>query len=411
MFLVGGIFSIISLFALSCADGPRSSSRTEQYEETNVADVVEVGKSKPIVKVYIENSGSMDGYVNPDFRNKMSKYLSNIGNVSDVTDSLCLNFINKEIISFNSSTPIEDFVDKLSPQSFSYCGGDRASSDISDMLDTICPSCDSEVVVFVSDCIFSPGKGKNASDYLNNQQVGIEKTMKTMRKNMPKSAILIYRVIGDFDGFYYDKNDMPRKFKGERPFYIWLIGSKEKLMDFVDQVPFENSDKVCMISSSEKDLRYAVVPGGGNYSVSKTNPHAVNKAKIDKKYDGGRMVVKIKVDFSNVFQSDDYLENLDNYVLSDKQFTIDRIDKCCVNNFTHIITISSKNVKHGKLNISLKNNLPSWIEDYNDDRGDYLTDDNDNIEKTYGLKCMVDGVYNVFTYDDTNLAEIEISIN
>lgn len=411
MFLMGGMLSIISLFALSCADGPRGRVEIEQPEEQNVQtnnDEVVVRKSKPIVKVYIENSGSMDGYVNTDFRNKMSKYLSNIGNVSDVTDSLCLNFINKEIISFNS-TPIQDFVDKLSPQSFRNCGGNRASSDISDMLDTICPSCDSEVVVFVSDCIFSPGKGKNASDYLNNQQVGIEKTMKTMRKNMPKPAILIYRVIGDFEGSYYDKNNMSRNFKGERPFYIWLIGSKEKLMDFVVQVPFEDSDKVCMISSSEKDLRYAVVPGGGNYSVSKTDPHAVNKAKIDKKYDGGRMVVKIKVDFSNVFQSDDYLENLDNYVLSDKQFTIDRIDKCSVNNFTHTITISSKNVKHGKINISLKNNLPSWIEDYNDDMGDCLTDD--NKEKTYGLKCMVDGVYNVFTYGDTNLAEIEISIN
>lgn len=402
--LIGGIISVISLFMLSCADPGNENKGNGGHATPTV-----INKTKPVVKVYIENSGSMDGYINTDFRRRLGVYLTRIGSVSEITDSLSLNFINRKIIKFESSQ-VTDFIDKLNPHAFRILGGSRESSDISEMLDTICPCSENEVVLFVSDCIFSPGKGKNAEDYLSHQQMGIMGTMKSMKKKMPSApAVVIYRVLGEFDGRYFDKNNMFDSYRGIRPYYIWLIGSKENLMDFVNQVPFENPDRVCMISSLDRSIDYAVVPGGGNYSVSKNSPHAIDRAKVDSK--SGRMVVKVKVNFSNILQPNEYLEDISNYVLSDRQFSIDKIEKCGLKNFTHIITLSSKNVKRGKFKIQLKNYLPSWIEEYNDDMGYSLAEYNDNLEKTYGLKYMVDGVYDVFTYENKNLAEIEISIN
>ena len=402
--LIGGIISAISLFMLSCA-GPGD----ENKENGGHATPTSINKTKPVVKVYIENSVSMDAYINKDFKNRLGSYLSSIEISSNITDSLSLNFINREIIDIPSSQAA-DFIDKLSPDVFRKLGGCRRTSDISEMLNTICPCTENEVVVFVSDCIFSPGKGENPDNYLSSQQMRIKNRMNSMKKKMASSpAVVIYRVLGDFDGNYYDKNNAPQEWDEKRPYYIWLIGSKENLMDFVNQVPFENPDRVCMISSLDKSINYAVVPGGGSYSVSKSNPHAIEKPKVDSRH--GRMIVKVKVNFSNILQPNEYLEDISNYVLSDRQFSIDKIEKCGLDKFTHIITLSSKNVKRGKLKIQLKNYLPSWVEEYNDDMGYSLTEYNDNLEKTYGLKCMVEGVYDVFTYENKNLAEIEISIN
>ncbi|MDR3251423.1 MAG: hypothetical protein LBT42_07175 [Tannerella sp.] len=81
----------------------------------------------PVINVYIENSGSMDGYVRgvTEFEQAVYNYLSDI-KISGVADSLNLFYINSKVIPQGSGSDIaviEDFILKLEPSSFSQKGG------------------------------------------------------------------------------------------------------------------------------------------------------------------------------------------------------------------------------------------------------------------------------------------------
>lgn len=111
------------------------------------------------VNVYIENSGSMDGYVKgaTEFEQAVYNYLTDI-KISRITDSLNLFYINSEIIPQGSD--IKDFIEKLEPATFKKKGGNTGTTDISNLLKTVLNETKSDdVAILVTDGIFSPGRG------------------------------------------------------------------------------------------------------------------------------------------------------------------------------------------------------------------------------------------------------------
>jgi hypothetical protein len=86
---------------------------------------------KPVYNAYIENSMSMDGYVNgsTEFKNAIYGFLSDILlKTNGLTDSLNLFYANSEMFPFKED--VRDFIEKLNPASFKARGGKRSSSDI-----------------------------------------------------------------------------------------------------------------------------------------------------------------------------------------------------------------------------------------------------------------------------------------
>ena len=54
---------------------------------------------------------------------------------------------------------VKEFIDALEPADFQKRGGNRNTSDMSEIIETILSqTSDSDISMFVSDCIFSPGK-------------------------------------------------------------------------------------------------------------------------------------------------------------------------------------------------------------------------------------------------------------
>jgi len=145
--------------------------------------------NKPSVNVYVENSGSMDGYVRgiTDFEQIVYNYLTDII-ISDFTDSLNLFYINSDIIPQGSD--ISDFIERLEPSTFRIRGGNRGISDISNVLKTVLSETqENEIAILVTDGIFSPGIGKDAAQYLNNQQIGIKRTFAEHLKTYPNTSV------------------------------------------------------------------------------------------------------------------------------------------------------------------------------------------------------------------------------
>lgn len=98
----------------------------------------------PIVKVYVENSGSMDGYVKgaTDFENAVYSYLSDVQHVDlgakidslSAKNILVLNYINSEIL--QQKPDVRAFIEALEPADFKMKGGKRGTSDMSNILNT-----------------------------------------------------------------------------------------------------------------------------------------------------------------------------------------------------------------------------------------------------------------------------------
>ena len=104
-----------------------------------------------------------------------------------------------------------------------------------------------------------------------------------------------------------------------------------------------------------------------------------------------------------------YILNADNYAVSNKDYALS-VKKQKSGRFSHVLSLSSQIASRGNLTIALKNQFPQWIEYKTDSVGNDLVKD-EATEKTYGLKYLLEGVYDAFTARQKNYAEFKITIN
>jgi hypothetical protein len=147
----------------------------------------------------------MKGYVKgvTDFESFIYDYLMKV-DLDFNSNELELNYINSKIEPQNLR--LKEFIKNIEPNAFN--GG---SSDIASMIDMILSKTrDNDISIFISDCIFSPGKGKSAEDYLNMQKTEIEYSMSKYLKRCPNAGVLMYQLTSFYDGYYYNCEDKPK---------------------------------------------------------------------------------------------------------------------------------------------------------------------------------------------------------
>ena len=414
LFVAAFSFLFLVLSTTGC-DSHRVKTNSRNSKKNTATAYISSIEFNPIINVYIENSGSMDGYVKgqTEFEHIVYNYLVDLQQIR-IAKELNLNYINSQILP--QQDDINDFIEKLEPTSFKAKGGNRGSSDIAIMIKNILEETnDSTVSIFISDCIFSPGKGKKADDYLTNQQIGIKKYIGDYIYNHPQCAVVGYRCISEFDGYCYDKNDIGKYYKGSRPFYIWLFGGQgainririEMLKSNKSLKGVENTFTAFVGGTEMPDSNYAVKIKSGTFDLDKDDPkHSIKNLKADK---GGRIRFSIEVNYAPLILSNDYLCNTDLYELSDPKYelvSVNRIDE--YKKYSHILIFETKQVHPSTLEVVLKKGMPTWPSHYNDDEGNEITDDNAN--KTFGIKYMTDGIFEAFSSSDY-YTKMTININ
>lgn len=369
----------------------------------------------PSYNVYIENSASMDGYVKgiTEFEQSVYNYLSDI-KISRLADSLNLFYINSKPILYGSD--VADFIEKLEPTTFKNRGGDRKTTDISNVLNMILENTDNNTVsLLVSDFIFSPGKDKDAEQYLVNQQIGIKNTFAEHLRNKPEHAVVVYHLESKFDGIYYDKDDKKKSYKGNRPFYIWIVGHQKNVAKLISECPpnkFKGSGvkNSFSIIKGGAPVKYAIHYGSGNFKLDKKDPKkSIIDARKDAKGSGEKKLrFSIAADFSSLLCDDSYLLNTDNYILSDKDYEIE-VTKSKSNPYTHLLRLSTEVVKPTTLTVKLKTQVPQWISEVNDNDGIGISSGNSG--KTFGFYYLISGVYEAFIKDGESYTTITVNVN
>ncbi len=406
------LFSAILILSGCKSDRKRDSNNIPKKAAILAPRIEE--EIKPIVNVYIENSGSMDGYVQggvTEFEDAIHNYLVDI-KLSQITDSLNLFYINSEIISQGSD--ISAFIKDLTPASFKAKGGNRGSTDIADVFKSVLSETDeNDISIMVTDGIFSPGRGVDADPYIVGQQTEIKNMMGNYLNRYPNTALLIYQLSSRFNGIYYNREDYKTTINTQRPYYMWVVGDIKHLNNLRSKVPdskFKGGgvQNLFSITSGNQKVDYAVKMGSGNFSLDKKSPkNTIVNLRKDTKGKQNKVRFSVNANLSGFLLDDAYLLDDSNYEMNNNNYTLN-IKKAPSNNhgYTHLFDLSSDNVHKGKLSIKLKSHIPQWVEDINDDDG------SEHVEgKTYGIKHQVHGVYEAFTFTDNSYTEIIININ
>lgn len=404
---------VVAIIVCGCTGGKRTGNVSSDISEiSNASPSAEVLTSTlpehPVVNVYLENSGSMNGYVDGGrtmFQQDVYNYLSDV-DISGIPSEMNLFFINSKIIPQNSI--IANFINKLNPSSFRVAGGNTATTDMADIFKLILDKTSNDTLsIFISDCIFSPGNIPSPEAYLTNQQIGIKESFAKYVAEHPNFGVMVYQLSSNFNGRYFDYKNRPHQYSGERPYYIWVMGSVYYLMQLRDSIPnrkFQGTgvQNYWFASTYQMDeINYSVLPAPRNGSFDKTGKADLRNLKPDK---NGDFMFTIAADLRllELILGDDYLMDSDNYArLLDKKLSenikikIDR-NEVAKSPATHNFSLKTeKYIPTGEIKVVLQCLPPEWAYAMTDDDDTQLTDLNSN--KTYGLKYLLLGVHQGLT--------------
>ncbi|MGL4519811.1 MAG: hypothetical protein ACRCUJ_09090 [Phocaeicola sp.] len=373
------------------------------------------------INLFMENSGSMNGYVKgvTELEETVYSLLSKIES-SECSDTLQLFYVNSRLIPLKWS--VREFVNNLEPLAFKNAGGALGSSDIADLLQLVLAETnDSTLSIFISDCIFSPGKNVDARSYLGHQEIAINSAFVNACKTNSELGVIIYHLSSNFTGTYYDKVDRKVELSNQkRPYYIWLIGNVEhlkKITTTLNKDPYRGggvlNELVLLPHYSTNKIQFDILnsPTIGEFRKSPKNKLMIQKSSVASKGPRkGDFMFTVGVNFSPLILPDEYLLDSLNYKISNPNFSV-KVLKSTNPRYTHFLQIyqkpSMRFVEKGTLSVSLKNSIPAWVQDVNDDIGEKL-EQNKALEKTFGLNYLVDGLYGAYNHD--SFFDFEITI-
>ncbi len=385
---------ICSVIAIALTLGSCSEKKQISGESMNTPAILTRN-----LNVYIENSGSMDGYMcnGSELKDAVYSYLSDL---DAHTENTHLFYINSKIIPYKNN--LSSYVKDLNPMSFKNAGGNRANTNIANMLDSIVSNMSDTIVsIYVSDCILDLPDG-NAQDFFNRQQIAIKDIINRGRKRMPDLSVEVFKMSSKFEGMYYYPKQGVKHQKLEevkRPYYIWVFGNKDVIADINKKVSildlkkygFEN-----IISFTNNSAVSYLFSANGNGSVVLPN---------NRKYN-----FKVLADFSNTLLSDETLSNAGNYSFSNQNISISQIGKIQAHDskYSHYILFSvpeDASIIGGEIYLNSPL-IPSWVEDSNDDTGINI---DDNMNKTTGIKYLINGVAEAYK-KETILTSMKFNI-
>ena len=357
------------------------------------------------LKIFIENSGSMDGYMcsGSELKDAVYSYASSLSSYADTTE---LNYINSKIIPYRYD--MRRFIKDLDPYHFHVAGGNTSNSDIAAMFESVLNQTDDHTVsIFVSDCILDVPNG-DSMDFFENRSIDIRNAFTKHLNKHSDLGVEIFRLESTFDGRYYYSAGSELLRNVKRPYYMWVIGNKNILAHLNKQVP-----PFTEIKHGIKN--YFAFSTNSNIPFEITNTKNIAKGNqcVPTKNSDGDYEFLIKTNLRKTLQGADVLANLSNYTTITSGIIVNGItelpNSSSPSSFTHIINVIITNTsKSYAEKITLKPlYAPSWLEEANDDTG---KDVKKNMNKTTGIKYLVQGVADAYKKQE-QLVDFKFVVN
>lgn len=362
----------------------------------------------PVVNVYLETSGSMNGYVDngkSQFQQVVFDYLSNIKN-SGLPSEINLNYITDKITPKGSN--VDPFINTLTSRGILNASGSKATTDIAALVSTILQKTDSNTVsIFISDCIFSPGSDPSPVAYLENQKIAVRNAINDYIEANGFVGCTVYQVFSQFSGSYFDFKNRRSSINMQRPFYIWVFCSPVHIATIKAKVPdsgFMGSPVVNTWTIVNGD--FSEYEGLNDYGLLQPSPtngayrwnSKTTVSRIRRSGEQFMFTFGVDMKFPILLYGEDYVTNLSNYKhlinkdTNEEFYGTFRKDLVAASPYTHDITVlSQKPFSNGEFTIVFDGNVPEWVYESTDLDDSVLSDG--NCRKTYGFSYMCDGIY------------------
>lgn len=333
-----------------------------------------------VVNFYVENSGSMNGYMcdGSEFKNVIHYYANELEDIADTTK---LFFINSVVIPFHND--IDSYTLGMTPLTFNKYGGVTSSSSLDKMLGQVLNKTDQNTLsIFVSDCILAVPYGQ-AEKYFSIAKDNVKQVFRKAIKKHKDLGVEILCLNSRFKGKYYQYGEAPREINCQRPYYVWLIGSQKLIGEVRRKINESELDglKNTVGFSSCANIPFTIV---NEHGVAESQPSITSRVK------GKKAQFIIRADLSSCLQNDAFLLDKNNYEKKSPLVSIDEVHSIDNPDYTHEIMVSI--FDNAKLDECIKiktMNTPRWVEDKNDMTGK-------NLNKTAGIKYIIGGVTAAF---------------
>lgn len=373
--LIPTILSVIIVIVIlsTCLGGGRKIKL--EYTSPQTSDI---SKDSIDLRVYVENSGSMDAYM-CDGSNLKDAVFDYVSDLKHLSSSCSLYYINSKIIPYRGD--LNSYIKDLTPASFAKAGGDRSNTDLMQIFDSVM-SVQREnnkiVSIFVSDCILDIPK--DAINFLGRCQVSLKNTFNDAIAANPYLGVQIIKLESKFDGFWFCGKNKKHLSNVKRPYYIWVIGDQRYLAKFNKEKPIDN-----IIGGIENSIAYA---------TSQPIPYEIEKKSYVVNHTGV-INIEIKVNLRGSL-----IRNIDNgnfKCSNENQVAVESVKKITEQKsaYSHIVELSINNPATIKSeDISLNQpKIVSWVTASSDETGDNIEE---NMSKTTGLLSLIKGVSEAF---------------
>ncbi len=396
------------------------------YAKTKNGCPVEQEISK--IHFYIDNSASMNGYFtnSTDFNKIVSDLTAKIDKQIKPIDIF---FIADSVVKY--SKPTENFSDDIAQTP----PANQKSSQLNKMIrDMVARNDSNDVSLLVSDCILSfPDAAIKANPEINRQ-----KAESSLKSDIYKAfydlktkgiATSVYAFKSKFYGTYYDYQNTKKTLKGEeRPFYVWVIASKDLLPKFnanLADISSFKPEKSLDFGLAEKAVtKYNVITqaersGEWNWNKSDSVITDINTKKSEQQFcvalqlnklplyaqDIAYLQKNIKTDTKGCEIS---FEVKDKSSL-DKSKLKSTSQKQIYEDASHfmIIKVNAMNLPSASVRVTLPQQYDTWYQSWSvmDDKS---TDSLQN--KTFAFEYLVTGVKEAYETKNKNYIEFSIEL-
>ena len=401
----------------------------------------------PAFAVYLENSGSMDGYVRgvTAFEDDVYQLLVDLGYAAD---TLALFYINSRPIPYSESTA--QFISKLEPAEFQQRGGNRSNSDLNQIFNELLQqTSEQRATLLISDFILSLGQG-NTEDLLNNQRISIYNTFRQQLEAQPLGTYIV-KMHSDFTGNYYTKDDRPVYITGvHRPYYLWFIGPPATIRTLptlakIEQLPrFAHSYTLLPVSDeAASEPFYTVLNNTFKQGSFRTDRSASGRATTGRAASGqdyvhglekvqasrrgeqpGTFGFSVAVDLSGVTADASYLTDPNNYQVQgyqlDTVLALDEInmlhprDRSLAEGVaTHVLAFSTSSRSYSDLQVALQRQTPAWVAQTSTIDDTDIKNNEAAHDQTFGFRYLVAGVEEAYrsVYGQDPYFTLTVSVN
>ena len=398
----------------------------------------------PTINIYIENSGSMNGFINQSsgFQTAIQRMIVLLKHHYD-ENKIHLHYINSTILP-QENTEGKDIVDftnaMLSTNKFKN-SGNTGNTDLNEIFKLILDNTDSsKLSILISDCIYSVSGSGTTKTMLGEQKNKTLDAFLTRNRMLSPIALAttIVQLQSNFAGGYWDyrhpTGQASQQLNCTRPYYMCIITTDENLNDFntkfsYDEMQgFKNNYNLSAIDVS--DISYTVLTA--SYKKGQFRPidnsyplHSITNVKRN---NGNIFEIAIAVDLSKVSMNSDEKMLISNYEITNGYEIFEIIpfevknlnptDQLRINkakdNPTHILKIKSTGTVLTNFDVKLKREIAAWV--YESSSTDDTNIGGDTVEqcKTFGLNYLVEGVdeaYKETATDKKHYFNLSITIN